>query len=156
MAGCFASNATSPTDSKTRVVDPDPDGSALIWVAGSGSSFHMPIQIQEGINDPQKKNKVKKFHVLNCWMSLLRAEGSSCSLGVPYRGLGISKLQFLIEKISIFFSFICFSIFANQNPGSRTGSGFVSGSAVNQCGSAILSKTYYIHSYLINMLTQKI
>jgi hypothetical protein len=26
------------------------------------------IRIQEGKNDPQKKKKVKEFHVLNCWM----------------------------------------------------------------------------------------
>jgi hypothetical protein len=31
--------------------------------------------------------------------SLLRAEGCSCSLDVLYRGLGISKLQFLIKKM---------------------------------------------------------
>jgi hypothetical protein len=41
-----------------RVSDPDPDphGSALIWVAGSGSAFTLRIQIriQEGKNDPQK------------------------------------------------------------------------------------------------------
>jgi hypothetical protein len=31
----------------------------------------------------------------------LRAEGFSCSLGVLYGGLGISKLQILIKKIKI-------------------------------------------------------
>ncbi len=46
----------------------------------------------------RKNQKVKKFHVLT-WCSLLRAEGFSCDLGVLYRGLGISKLQFLIQKI---------------------------------------------------------
>ncbi len=35
--------------------------------------------------------------------SLLRAEGFSCSLGVLYGGLGISKLQLLIKKIKITF-----------------------------------------------------
>jgi hypothetical protein len=30
--------------------------------------------------------------------SLLRTEGFSCSLGILYRGLRISKLQFLIKK----------------------------------------------------------
>jgi hypothetical protein len=35
--------------------------------------------------------------------SLLRAEGFSCSLGVLYGGLGISKLQFSIKKIEIKF-----------------------------------------------------
>jgi hypothetical protein len=32
----------------------------------------------------------------------LRADGFSCSLGVLYRGLGISKLQFLIKKLKNF------------------------------------------------------
>ncbi len=42
-------------------------GSALIWVAGSGSAFKLRIwiRIQEGKN-PQKK--VQNFHVLKCWM----------------------------------------------------------------------------------------
>jgi hypothetical protein len=35
---------------------------------------------------------------LSTGCSLLRAEGFSCSLGVLYGGLGISKLQFLIKK----------------------------------------------------------
>ncbi len=41
---------------KIRVSDPypDPHGSALIWVAGSGSAFKLRIRIQEGKNDPQK------------------------------------------------------------------------------------------------------
>ncbi len=44
----------------TRVSDshpyPDLNGSALIWVAGSGSgsAFKLRIRIQEGKNDPQK------------------------------------------------------------------------------------------------------
>jgi hypothetical protein len=46
-------------------------GSALI--SGSGSAWirinlSCWIRIQEGKNYPQKKNKVKKFHVLNCWV----------------------------------------------------------------------------------------
>jgi hypothetical protein len=40
------------------------------------------------------KKRKKKFHVLNCWMFFFGAEGFSCSLGVLYRGLGKSKLQF--------------------------------------------------------------
>ncbi len=75
---------------------PDPHGSALIWVAGSGSGsafkLRIRIQIQEGKNDPQKYKKVQNFHVFKNWSSLLRAEGFSCSLGVLYGGLGISKL----------------------------------------------------------------
>ncbi len=37
-----------------RVSDPDPHGSALIWVAGSGSAFKLRIRIQESKKDPQK------------------------------------------------------------------------------------------------------
>ncbi len=80
------------------------------------------------------------------------------SLVVIYRGLGISKLQFLIKKIFFFSAlnfFKFFIIFGLQNPGSRTGSesvstsgpairknagsGSVSGSALNQCESPTLS-----------------
>jgi hypothetical protein len=38
----------------------------------------------------------------------LRAEGFSCSLDFSYGGLGISKLQFLIKKISNIFSAVNF------------------------------------------------
>jgi hypothetical protein len=74
----------------------------------------------------------------------LRAEGFSCSLGVLYGGLGISKLQFLIKKIEIKFPAInFFSTLGHQtldpDPGSGSGirknAGSVSGSALNQCGS---------------------
>jgi hypothetical protein len=49
------------------------------------------------------KNRKKSgiFMFLSTGCSLLRAEGFSCSLGVLYGGLGISKLQFLIKKIEI-------------------------------------------------------
>jgi hypothetical protein len=45
-------------------------GSALLWVAGSGSgsAFKLQIRIQEGKNDPQKKKKVENFHVFKYWM----------------------------------------------------------------------------------------
>jgi hypothetical protein len=59
----------------------------------------------------KRKKKVKKFHVLNCWMFCLRAESFSCSLGVLYRGLGISKLEFLIKKITYNFSALNFFLF---------------------------------------------
>jgi hypothetical protein len=86
---------------------------------------------------------------LSTGCSLLRAEGFSCSLGVLYGGLGISKLQFLIKKIEIKFPAInFFSILGHQtldpDPGSgsatrkNVGSGSVSGSALNQCGSGTL------------------
>ncbi len=45
----------------------------------------------------------------------MRAEGFSCSLGVLYGVLGISKLQFLIKKIEIKFPALnFFSILAHQ------------------------------------------
>ncbi len=40
---------------------------------------------------------------LSAGCSLLWTEGFSCSLGVIYGGLGISKLQFLIKKMEIEF-----------------------------------------------------
>jgi hypothetical protein len=43
-------------------------GSGFNQVSGSGSVFGIRIRIQEGKNDPQKKKKIKKFHVLKCWM----------------------------------------------------------------------------------------
>jgi hypothetical protein len=46
------------------------------------------------------------FLITEC--SLLRAEGFSCSLGVLFGGLGISKLQFFIKKIEIKFQAINF------------------------------------------------
>jgi hypothetical protein len=35
---------------------------------GSGSVFGIWIRIQEGKNDPQNEEKLKKYHVLKCWM----------------------------------------------------------------------------------------
>ncbi len=84
----------------------------------------------------------------------MRAEGFSCSLGVLYGGLWISKLQFLIKKIKIKFLVVnFFPILDHQtldpdppdpDPESgsairkNSGSGSVSGSALNQCGSETL------------------
>jgi hypothetical protein len=51
----------------------------------------------------------------------LRVEGFSCSLGVLYRGLGISKWQFLIKKIKIKFPAVLFFNFRSSNPGSGSG-----------------------------------
>jgi hypothetical protein len=68
-----------------RSVDPDPESER--------------IQIQECKNDTHKKGK--KFHVLKCGCSLLRAEGFSCSLEVLYGGLGISKLEFSNKKVKL-------------------------------------------------------
>jgi hypothetical protein len=59
---------------------------------------------------------------LSTGCSLLRSEGFSCSLGILYGGLGISKLQFLIKKIS---SYKFFSILGHQtlDPDPESGSG---------------------------------
>jgi hypothetical protein len=76
----------------------------------------------------------------------LRAEGFSCSLGVLYGGLGISKMQFLIKKIKIKFPGVnFFSILGHLtvDPDPESGSAIRknagSGSALNQRGSATLS-----------------
>ncbi len=91
----------STTLNETRVSDPDPDphGSALIWVAGSRTRAKMT-------HKNRKKSWIFMFLSTGC--SLLMAEGFSCSLGVLYGGLGISKLQFLIIKIEINFPAIHF------------------------------------------------
>ena len=101
-------------------------------------------------------------------MFSLRAERFSCSLGILYGGLGISKLQFLIKKIEIKFPAInFFSILGHQtldlgsgsgiriwDPESgsairkNAGSGSVSGSALNQCGSETLPETFLNKIYL--------
>ncbi len=54
----------------------------------------------------RKKSRIFMFLSTGC--SLLRAEGFSCSLGVFYVGLGIGKLQFLIQKKLCFFSAVIF------------------------------------------------
>ncbi len=89
---------------------------------------------------------------LSTGCSLLRAEGFSCSLGVLYGGLGISKQQVLIKKIEIKFSAINFFQFqviqtldSDQGSGSaiRKNAGSGSGSALNQCGSETLTGNAY-------------
>ncbi len=93
------------------------------------------------------------FMFLSTRCSLLRAEGFSFSLGVPYGGLGISKLQFFIKKIEIklpAINFFQFSVIKpwirirDPDPESRSvirknaGFGIISGSALNQWGSETL------------------
>jgi hypothetical protein len=81
-------------------LDPDPDPHSN---CGSGS--------RRAKMTHKNRKKVQNFHVLKCWNaggSLLRAEGLSCSLGVLYGGLGISKWQFLIKKIKIKFPAVKF------------------------------------------------
>jgi hypothetical protein len=74
----------------------------------------------------KNRKKSRIFMSLSTGCSLLSAEGFSCSLGVLYGGLGISKLQFLIKKIEIQFPAInFFSILGHQSldldPGSGSG-----------------------------------
>ncbi len=139
----------------SRVSDPDPHGSALIWAvgSGSGSAYKLLIRIQEGKNDPKNREKDRIFIFWSAGCSLLRDEGFSCSLGVLYGGLGIGKLQFLIKKKKIRFLAVIFFQFLIIKPWIRirdpypesgsairknAGSGSVSGSALNQCGSETL------------------
>jgi hypothetical protein len=66
---------------------------------------------------PTNNEKEKKISCLNC--SLLRAEGFSCSLCVLYKGLGISKLLFLIKKnIRIISAVKVFKFLVIKKPGS--------------------------------------
>ncbi len=77
-----------PDPDSIRSVDPDPyseSGSK----SGSKRAKMTP-----------KSRKIKKFNVSKCLMFSFNAEGFSCSLDVLYRGLRISKLQFLISKIA--------------------------------------------------------
>ncbi len=68
----------------------------------SGSVFWIRIRIQEGKNYPQKaKKNPRNFMFSSAGCSLLKAEGW---LPVLYGCLGIGKLQFLIQKLLIFFS----------------------------------------------------
>ncbi len=120
-----------------RVADPDPDlhGSALIWVAGSAYAFKLRIRIRRA----KMTKKYKKYRIFMFWSAgcfLLRAEGFSCSLGVLYGGLGISKLQFLIKKIKIKISSCNFFVRFRSSNSIRKNAG--SGSVLNQCGSATL------------------
>ncbi len=64
----------------------------------------------------KNRKKSRIFMFLSTGYSLLRAEGFSCSLGVLYGGLGISKLQFLIKKIEIKFPAINFLQFLAIKP----------------------------------------
>ena len=134
------------------LLDPDPatqinadpcgqgfgSGSALIWVAKSGSGTRRAKMTHKN----RKKYKIFMFWSAGCF--LLRVEGFSCSLGVLYGGLWISKLQFLTKEIKIKFPAVNFFNFRSSNPGSgsaigkNAGSGSVSGSALNQCGSETL------------------
>jgi hypothetical protein len=57
-------------------------------------------------------------------LDVLKAEGFSCSLGILYGGLGISKWQFFIKKIKIKFPATnFFPIFGHQTLDPDPGAG---------------------------------
>jgi hypothetical protein len=82
---------------KFELLDPDPHSNS-----GSGSRSRRAKMTHKN----RKKSRIFMFLSTKC--SLLKAEGFSCSLGVLYGGLGISKLQILINKIEIKFPAINF------------------------------------------------
>jgi hypothetical protein len=92
------------------LLGPDPD---LHSNSGSGSRSRRAKMTHKN----RKKSRI--FMVLST--GCLRAEGFSCSLGVLYGGLGISKLQILIKKIEIKFPAMNFFNFRSSNPGSGSG-----------------------------------
>jgi hypothetical protein len=103
----------------------------------------------------RKKSRIFIFLSIGTGCSLLRAEGFSCSLGILYGSLGISKLQFLIKKIEInSSSYKFFSILGLQtlDPDPESGSAIrknagsrsVSGSALNECGSETLLSCWFL------------
>jgi hypothetical protein len=65
-------------------------------------------RLQRSTSSTGNRKKSRIFMFLSTGCSLFRAEGFSCSLGVLYEGLGISKLQFLIKEIEIKFPAINF------------------------------------------------
>jgi hypothetical protein len=111
------------------------------------------IRIQEGKNDPQKYKKVKKCHVLKCWMFSFEAEGFSCSLDVLCGGLEICKLQFLI-KIQISFSCSFFIILVIKTLDPDRYSASRSGSGINEFGSETLMEVLRIPDFLSPIIDQ--
>jgi hypothetical protein len=77
-------------------VDPDPDsmGSLDPELDSQSRSESRRAKMTE-----KKGKKLINFIFLSARCSLLRAEGFFCRLNVLYGGLGISKLQFLIQKM---------------------------------------------------------
>jgi hypothetical protein len=123
----------------TSVVDPNQHGSAFILVGciQIRVALRIRIRIQEDQNEPQKWRKFK-FWSARC--SLLRDEDFSCSLCVLYGGLGISKLQFLIKKIS--------ALDFDPEPAltKNAESGTVSGSATNADPQHWLARCFFFTS----------
>ncbi len=76
----------------------------------------------------KNKKKARIFMFLSSGCSLLRAECFFCSLGVLYVGLGIGKLQFLIQNFffsaEIFYQFLVIKAWIrirDPDPGSGSG-----------------------------------
>jgi hypothetical protein len=76
---------SNPDPHYFELLDPDPHSNC-----GSGS------RRAKMTHKNRKKSSIFMFLSTGC--SLLRAEGFSCSLGVLYGGLGISKLQFFLSR----------------------------------------------------------
>ncbi len=98
---------------KSSVSDPDPD-----WRQIQSGQWNGFPDSESGSGSRRAKithKNWKKFWSAGC--SLLRADGFSWSLEVLYGGLGISKMQYLIQKISIFFSCKFVPILGHKNPG---------------------------------------
>ena len=89
--------------------------SGSAWIPVNLSCW-IRIRIQEEKNGPKNRKKSRIFMFLSTGCSLLRADSFSCSLGILYGGLGISKLQFLIKKIEIKFPSINFFQFKVIKP----------------------------------------
>ncbi len=121
------------------------------------------------IHKNRKKSRIFMFLSTGC--SLLKAEGFSCSLGVLYGRLGISKLQFLIKKVEIKFPAINFFQFQVikpwiRDPDPESGSGIRknagSGSALNQPWYKIVAffvayqKQQVISSYSVRQLHESL
>jgi hypothetical protein len=114
---------------------PTPQGSMSVQIASGPTctthknSFCQPLYqgCESGSGSRRAKmthknrKKYRNFMFWSAGCSLLRAEGFSCSLGVLYGGLGISKLEFLIKKIKIKFPSVYFFNFSSSNPGSGSG-----------------------------------
>jgi hypothetical protein len=76
----------------TSVSDPDPDWIRIQSVQWIRSRIRNPDPDPGGQTRPTKVEKIRKFHVLKCWMLSLRPECFFCSLDNFYAGLGIKKM----------------------------------------------------------------
>ncbi len=100
-------------------LDPDSIGSGQ-WIQ---IRIRNPNPDPGGQKQPRKVEKIQNFHVLKCWkFSFVSWRLLLYSiLDVLYGGLGIGKLQFLIQTNYIFSSCKFFPIFGQQNPWIRIG-----------------------------------